>query len=107
MSVDQDGGEIVEAPLTGEAIMLGCFAGGQRDDFELFVGGKSSVDDRTAEHLEGQQGHAQGSVCAKERRCCACSRTRWQLGDWTADPGRPSAGSADNGRPKLAAWNGP
>lgn len=52
MAVDQDGREIVEAPLTGDTIMLAGFAGGQRDDFQLFVGGKSSGADRTAEHLE-------------------------------------------------------
>jgi len=56
--IDQDGGEIVEAPLTGDAIMLVGFARGHRDDFELFVGGKSSVADRNAEHLEDQAGPA-------------------------------------------------
>ena len=73
VSVDQDGGEIVEAPLTGDAIMLGCFAGRQRDDFELFVGGKSSAADRNAEHLEGQRGRVADSGFAKERRCCDCN----------------------------------
>ena len=56
--VDQLGREIVEAPLTGDAIMLAGFAGGQRDDFELFVGGKSSAADRNAEHLAGQPARA-------------------------------------------------
>ena len=104
--VDQDRREIVEAPLTGDAIMRAGFAGGQRDDFQLFIGGKSSVADRTAEHLEDQQGRAEDSVCAKGRRCCDSSQTRWQLADWKADPWQPAAGSADNGRPKLAGWNG-
>ena len=58
MAVDQLGREIVEAPLTGDAIMLAGFAGGQRDDFELFVGGKSSAADRNAEHLAGQPARA-------------------------------------------------
>ena len=76
--VDQDGGEIVETPLTGDAVMLAGFAGGERDDFELFVGGKSSVADRNAEHLAGQRGRAGDSGFAKEPPCCDCSRTRWQ-----------------------------
>lgn len=46
--VDQDGREIVETPLTGGAIMLRRFAGGERDDFELLIGGKSSAADRNA-----------------------------------------------------------
>ena len=54
VAVDQFGREVVEAPLTGDAIMRAGFAGGQRDDFELFVGGKSSVADRDAEHLADQ-----------------------------------------------------
>jgi hypothetical protein len=37
--------QIVEAPLTGQAIMVGGFAGRQVDDFELFGGGKSSGGD--------------------------------------------------------------
>lgn len=63
--IDQDGGEIVEAPLTGDASVVTGFAGGQGDDFELFIGGKSSVADRTAEHLEGQQGRAGETEFAK------------------------------------------
>ena len=58
VAVDQLGREIVEAPLTGDAIMLAGFAGGQRDDFELFVGGKSSAADRNAEHLADQRDRA-------------------------------------------------
>lgn len=85
VAVDQLGGEVIEAPLTGDAIMLAGFAGGQRDDFELFVGGKSSVLDRSVEHLADQQDRVEESVCATERRCCGRNRTRWQLGDWTAD----------------------
>jgi hypothetical protein len=102
VAVDQLGREIVEAPLTGNATMLAGFAGGQGDDFELFIGGKSSGVDRSVGHLAGPRGRAEDSACAKEPRCSGRSRTRWQLGDWTADPWQPSAGSADNGRPKLA-----
>jgi hypothetical protein len=65
--------------------MLAGFAGSQRDDFELFAGGKSSVADRSVEHLAGQRDPAGESACAIERRCCERNRTRWQLGDWTAD----------------------
>ncbi len=65
VAVDQLGGEIVEAPLAGDAIMRAGFAGGQGDDFELFIGGKSSVADRTAEHLEGQQDRAEDNGNAK------------------------------------------
>ena len=53
--LDQLGREIVEAQLTGDAIMLAGFAGGQRDDFQLFVGGESSGADRNAEHLGDQR----------------------------------------------------
>ena len=66
MAVDQLGRKIVEAPLTGDAIMLAGLAGGQRDDFQLFVGGKSSAADRNAEHLAGQRDRAEENVCAKE-----------------------------------------
>jgi hypothetical protein len=85
VAVDQLGGEVVEAPVTGDAIMLARFAGGQRDDFELFVGGKSSVADRSVEHRADQRDRAGESVCATERRCCERNRTHWQLEDWTAD----------------------
>jgi hypothetical protein len=106
MAVDQFDREIVEAPLTGDAIMLAGFAGGQRDDFELFVGGKSSVADRNAEHLAGQPARAEESVCARERRCCERNRIRWQPVGWRADPCQTAAGSADSERPRLAAWSG-
>ena len=65
VSVDQDGGEIVEAPLAGDASMLTGFAGGQSDDFELFTGGKSFVADPTAKHLEGQRDRTADSVFAR------------------------------------------
>ena len=65
VAVDQLGREIVEAPLTGDAIMRAGFAGGQRDDFQLFVGGKSSVADPNAEHLADQRGRAGDSGNAK------------------------------------------
>ena len=103
--IDQDSSKIVEAPLTGDAIMFARLAGGQGDDFQLFVGGKSSVADRNAEHLEGQRDRAEESVCAIKQRCCERSRTRWRPANWTADPWPPGAGSADNGRPRLVAWN--
>jgi len=103
--VDQDGREIVEAPLTGRAIMLGRFAGGQRDDLELFVGGKSSAADRNGEHLEGQRGRVRESGCAKESRCCDCNRPRGRPVDWKADPRPPHAGSAGCETPTLAEWN--
>jgi len=106
VAVDQFGGEIVEAPLTGDAIVLGGSAGGQREDFELFIGGKSSVADRTAEHLEDQRDHAGDSVFAKESQCCDCNRTRWQPANWKAAPRPPTARSAGSERPKLGAWNG-
>jgi hypothetical protein len=103
--VDQDGREIVEAPLTGGAIMLGRFAGGERDDLELFVGGKSPAADRSGEHLEGQRGRDQESGFAKESRCCDCNRPRWRPVDWKADPRTPTAGSAGCETPTLAEWN--
>jgi hypothetical protein len=89
--VDQDRREIVEAPLAGDAIMFAGFAGGQRDDFELFVGGKSSVADRNAEHLAGQRDRVGDSVFAKERRYCARNQTRWRPANWMADPWLPRA----------------
>lgn len=64
VAVDQLGREIVEAPLTGDAIMRAGFAGGQSDDFQLFVGGKSSAADRNAEHLAGQRDRAGESAFA-------------------------------------------
>lgn len=66
MEVDQLGREIVEAPLTGDTIMVAGLAAGQRDDFELFVGGKSSVADRSVEHLAGQRGRVGENVFARE-----------------------------------------
>ncbi len=65
MPVDQDGREIIKAPLTGNAIMLAGLAGRQRDDFQLFVGGKSSVADRSVEHLADQRGRVEENACAK------------------------------------------
>ena len=65
VAIDQFGGEIVKAPLAGEAIMCRRFAGSQREDFELFLGGKSSVADPTAEHLAGQRSRAVDSVFAR------------------------------------------
>jgi hypothetical protein len=106
VAIDQDSREVVEAPLTGNAIMLAGFAGGQRDDFQLFVGGKSSGADRSGEHLEDQQVRAEDSGFAKGPRCCDCTRTRWQPANWTADPWLPTAKSSGNGRPTLAEWNG-
>ena len=104
--IDQDSREVVEAPLAGNAIMLAGCAGSQRDDFELFRGGKSSVADRSVERLEDQQVRAEDSAFAKEPRCCGCNRTRWQPANWTADPWLPTAKSSGNGRPTLAEWNG-
>jgi len=104
--VDQDGGEIIETPLTGNTIMRGRFAGGQRHDFQLFVGGKSSVADRAAEHLAGQQGPAADNAFARESRCCDCNRIRWRPVNSTAAPELPSGGSTGTERPKLAGWNG-
>ena len=89
--IDQDRREIVKAPLTGDAVMRAGFAGGQRDDFELFVGGKSSVADRNAEHLANQRDRAAESVCATEPRCCERKQTRWRPANWMADPWLPSA----------------
>lgn len=106
VTVNQDGGEIVQTPLTGHTVMRAGFAGGERNDFELFIGGKSSVADRTAEHLEGQRDRAGESGRAKESLCCGCNRTRWQPADWKADPRLPSAESVHCERPKLAAWSG-
>jgi len=107
MAINQFGGEIIDAPLTGRAIVLAGFAGGQGDDFELFLGGKSSAADRTAEHLEGQPDRAGESGRAKELRCCGCNRTRWQPADWKADPRLPSGESVHYETPKLAGWSGP
>lgn len=104
-TVNQDGGDIVEAPLTGDAIMLGGFARGQRDDFELFVGGKSSAADRNAEHLASQRGRAADSGFARASRCCDCNRTRWRLVNWKAAPRPPTARPADSERPKLEGLN--
>jgi hypothetical protein len=105
VAVDQHGREIVETPLTGGAIMLGRLAGGQRDNFKLFIGGKSSAADRDAERLEGQRGRAGESGCAKESRCCDCNRTHWRPVDSKADPQCSTAGSAGCERPMLAEWN--
>ena len=103
--VDQDGREVIEAPLTGGATVLGRFAGGQRDDFELFIGGKSSAADRNEEHLEGQRGRARENGFAKASRYCGCNQIRWRPVDSKADPQPPTAGSAGRERPTLAEWN--
>jgi len=103
--IDQDDREIIEAPLTGDTVMCAGFARGQRDDFELFVGGKSPVADRTAKHLAGRRGHAAGSGFAIAPRSCDCKPARWRPANWTADRTRPGAKSDGNEPPSLAAWN--
>lgn len=55
VTIDQDACQIIEAPVAGDAIMLAGFAGGDGDDFELFIGGKSSGGDRSEVRLAGQQ----------------------------------------------------
>lgn len=47
VTIDQSDRQIVDAPVTGDAIMRAGLAGGDGDDFELFVGGKSSGADRS------------------------------------------------------------
>ena len=56
VAIGEDGGQVVKAPLTGDAVVLAGFAGGQVDDFELFFGGKSSWVDRSVEHLANRPG---------------------------------------------------
>ena len=107
VAVDQDGGEFVEAPLADDAIVLAGFAGGQGDDFELFIGGKSSVADPTAEHLAGRQAPAEDIVFAKESQCCDYSRVDCLRANWKVGPWLPSVRSPGSGRPKLAEWNEP
>lgn len=104
--VDQVGSEIIEAPLAGDAVMLGGLAGSQDDDFELSIGGKSSAADRTAEHLEDQRDRAGESGFAKASRCCDCNPSGWQPASWKVDPWPPTARSAGNERPKFAGRNG-
>jgi hypothetical protein len=104
--IDQLGGEIVETPLTGDAIMLAGFAGGQRDHFELLVGGKSSAVDRTVEHLEDQPSRFGDNEFARELPYCDYNQTRWQPVNWTADPRLQAARRVDNGSPEPAGWNG-
>jgi hypothetical protein len=45
--------------------MLTGLAGGQGDDFQLFIGGKSSVADRNVEHLAGRGDRADETAFAK------------------------------------------
>ena len=104
--VDQVGCQIVDAPLAGDAVMFGGLAGGERDDFELSVGGKSFAADRTAERLEDRRDRAGDSGFAKESRCCDCNPSRWPLASWKVDPGLPTARSVGNERPTLAGRNG-
>ena len=65
VAIDEFACQIVEAPLTGLAIMVGGFAGGQVDDFELFSGGKSSGVDRSEERLASQRGAGRESDFAR------------------------------------------
>jgi hypothetical protein len=104
--IDQDGRKIVKAPLAGNARVSAGFASGERDDFELFVGGKSDAADPTSERLAVPRDPAGENVFAIESRYCGCTRTRWQPADWKADSRPPTARSAGTERPKLAAWNG-
>ena len=57
VAIDEFACQIVEAPRTGLAIMVGGFAGGQVDDFELFSGG---------EKLRGRP--ERGASCKPARR---------------------------------------
>lgn len=103
MPVGQDGREIIKTPLTGDTVMFAGFARGQRDDFELFVGGKSSAADRNVEHLEDQQDRAADSGFAKASRCCDCTRIHWRLANWMVGFGGQVARSIGTGRPKPVA----
>lgn len=82
VTVDEFESQIVQAPLTGDTVMLGCGAAGQVDDFELFVGGKSSEVGRSEERLEGQAGRVGDSEYAKELPRCDRSRIRWRPAGW-------------------------
>lgn len=105
MLVDEGERQIVQAPLTGHTVMLGGRAGGQRDYFELFVGGKSSVVVRSVERLEDPRDRVGGSGFARESRCYDCNRSRWRPASWMVGLGEPVARSGGNERPKLAARN--
>lgn len=107
VAIDQFGRKIVEAPLTGGAIVLAGFAGGQGDDFELLIGGKSSAADPTAEHLEGPRAPAGDSEFARASRCCDYNRADWRRANWKADLCLPIAKRRDSGRPGLGEWNEP
>jgi hypothetical protein len=106
VAVDQDSSQLVHAPMTGHAVMLDGFAGRQRDDFELFVGGKSSGAGRSVERLEGPQDGVAESEFAKERRCCDCNSSHWLLVNSMVAPRRPSAKPAGNEVPAFVGSNG-
>jgi hypothetical protein len=80
-------------------------AGGDRDDFELFVGGKSRVADPVAQHPEARRAPARDTVFAKASRCCGYNQIHWRPANWMAAPGLPTAESAGCEKPRLAEWN--
>ena len=104
--VDQLGGQIVQAPLAGHTVVLSGGAGRQRDDCQLFVGGKSSVAVLAAEHLEDRRDRVACSEFARAPRCCERKPTRWRPVNWMADRRPRCVKSGGNGRPTLEEWNG-
>ena len=105
VAIDEFTSQIIQAPLTSRAVVLGGRAGCQGDDFELFVGGKSSGGDRSEERLAGQRGDTRESDFARGSPFCGCNRVHWRLAHWRVDLGKRAARSNDTERPRLAAWN--
>ena len=107
ITIDQDRSQFIDAPVARNAVMFGGLAGRERDDFELFIGGKSSGADRSVGHLEDPRGVVADSAFAKERRYCDCNSSRWRLVDSTADRRPPTVRSTDNEIQELAEKNEP
>lgn len=90
VTIDQRDGQIIDAPVGGDAIVLAGFAGGNRDDFELFIGGKSSGADRSEVRLAVPQDVVAGNAFAKGSRYCDYNPSHWRLGHWRADQPEPA-----------------
>ena len=103
--VDDGGGQVAEGPAGGGPVVRLGLAGGQVDDGEPVVGGKSPGADRSGGRPAGRRGRRRRSARATGRRCAGRSPApRRSAGCW-GGRGRQRAGGAGSGRPGLAGWS--
>jgi hypothetical protein len=97
--VDQGGGQVIEGPPRGRAILRIGSAAGQGDHIKALRGGKSSAVVRSAERLGAPPSRGPDSADARWRRCADRSGIRRRSGGWRACPRRRPGGSTGSGTP--------